>query len=45
MLQTQQARTVTAGISARQVTHFQSLHPDCHRVSVVGIVILGNSTA
>jgi hypothetical protein len=24
------------------VTYLQPLHPDCHRVSVIGIVILGN---
>src|SRR6185369_9857236 len=41
-LQTQQARTVTAGISARQVTYLQPLHPDRHGVSVIRIVILGN---
>ena len=41
-LQTQQARTVTAGISTRQVTYLQPLHPDRHGVSVIRIVILGN---
>jgi hypothetical protein len=41
-LQTEQARTITAGISTRQVAYLQPLHPDRHRVRVVGIVVLGN---
>ena len=41
-LQTEQARAIAASISTRQVTYLQSLHPDRHRVRVVGIVLLGN---
>ena len=41
-LQAEQARTIAAGISTRQVAYLQSLHPDRHRVRVVGIVLLGN---
>ena len=41
-LQTKQARTITAGISTRQVAYLQPLHPDRHRVRVVGIIVLGN---
>jgi hypothetical protein len=36
-LQTEQARTIAASIGTRQVAHLQPLHPDRHRVRVVGI--------
>ena len=41
-LQTEQARTIAASISTRQVAYLKPLHPDRHRVRVVGIVVLGN---
>src|SRR5690348_11906301 len=34
--------TIPAGISTRQVAYLQPLHPDRHRVRVVGIVLLGD---